>query len=360
MLPDTERTINAEPILDVRNLRTHFFTDRGVVKAVDGVSFQLYPGETVGVVGESGCGKSMTAASIMRLVSHPGRIVGGEILFMGEDLVRKSEREMRRLRGNQLAMIFQDPLTTLNPVLKVGRQITESIRVHAGDDREDGGFFGWLRRLLDPSGRISRKEAWDRAVDLLRQVGIPAPDERMRAYPHEMSGGMRQRVMIAIALACNPVLLLADEPTTALDVTIQAQILELMQDIKEKRGTSILLITHDFGVVSEFCDRVIVMYAGKIVEQAPLDELLDNPRHPYTQGLLASIPRLGDKSHKVRPIKGIVPELHDLPPGCSFSTRCPLADEYCGRVEPELEEIAPGHLVACHKVDATAAGAKGA
>lgn len=329
-----------EPILDVRNLQTHFFTDRGVVKAVDGVSFQLFPGETVGVVGESGCGKSMTAASIMRLVNHPGRIVGGEIRFLGEDIVRKSERDMRRLRGNKMAMIFQDPLTTLNPVLKVGRQVTESIRIH--------------------SAGISRKEAWERGIELLEKVGIPAPEARMRAYPHEMSGGMRQRVMIAIALACNPVLLLADEPTTALDVTIQAQILELMQQIKEETGTSILLITHDFGVVSEFCDRVIVMYAGKVVEQAPLNELLDNPRHPYTQGLLASIPRLGDKSHKVKPIKGIVPELHDLPAGCNFCTRCPLADDYCRQVEPDLEEIASDHFVACHKVELTAAGAKGA
>ena len=350
-----------QPILDVRDLQTHFFTDRGVVKAVDGVSFQLYPGETVGVVGESGCGKSMTAASIMRLIRHPGRIVGGEIRFLGEDIVQKSEREMRRLRGNKMAMIFQDPLTTLNPVLKVGAQVTESIRIHSGGARDDAGRLGgWLRRLLDPAGRVSRREAWERGVALLEQVGIPAPEERMRSYPHEMSGGMRQRVMIAIALACNPVLLLADEPTTALDVTIQAQILELMQQIKEERGTSILLITHDFGVVSEFCDRVIVMYAGKVVEQAPLDELLDNPRHPYTQGLLASIPRLGDKSYRVRPIEGIVPELHDLPAGCNFCTRCPLADEYCRRVEPALEEIGSEHFVACHKVDMTAAGARGA
>lgn len=349
-----------EPILDVCNLQTHFFTDRGVVKAVDGVSFKLFPGETVGVVGESGCGKSMTAASIMRLISHPGRIVGGEIRFMGEDIVQKSEREMRRLRGNKMAMIFQDPLTTLNPVLKVGTQVAESIRIHHGGADDADGFGGWLRRLFDPTGRVSRKEAWERGIELLEKVGIPAPDERMRGYPHEMSGGMRQRIMIAIALACNPVLLLADEPTTALDVTIQAQILELMQQIKEETGTSILLITHDFGVVSEFCDRVIVMYAGKVVEQAPLDELLDNPRHPYTQGLLASIPRLGDKSHKVKPIKGIVPELHDLPQGCNFCTRCPLADEYCEQVEPALDEISPGHLVACHKVDLTAAGAKGA
>ncbi len=351
----------AEPILDVKDLRTYFFTDQGVAKAVDGVSFRLYPGETVGVVGESGCGKSVTAASIMRLINYPGRIVGGEIRFLGEDVVQKSEREMRRLRGNKMAMIFQDPLTTLNPVLKVGTQVTESLRIHGvGKAPDDGGFFGMLRRFFDPTGRMSRREAWERGMELLEKVGIPAPAERMKSYPHEMSGGMRQRIMIAIALACNPALLLADEPTTALDVTIQAQILELMQHIKATTGTSILLITHDFGVVSEFCDRVIVMYAGKVVEEAPLEELLESPRHPYTQGLLASIPRLGDKSYKVKPIQGIVPELHDLPAGCNFCTRCPLADAHCEQVEPTLEEISAGHFVACHKVDLTGGGVMGA
>ncbi len=338
-----------EPVLDVRDLKTHFFTDRGVVKAVDGVSFQLYPGETLGVVGESGCGKSMTALSVMGLVPYPGRIVHGEIWLQGENLVRKSERELCRWRGRRMAMIFQDPLTTLNPVLRVGHQVTESIRIHYGDD----GWWGDARPpgwTADPLGTKRRRLAWDRAVAMLEKVGIPAPTERMRAYPHELSGGMRQRIMIAIALSCNPALLLADEPTTALDVTIQAQILELMQQLKEELGTSILLITHDFGVVSEFCDRVMVMYAGKAVETGPLEAVLDHPLHPYTQGLLESIPRLGDRSRRIKPIEGIVPELHALPPGCSFCTRCPLADEQCATVAPPLLEIAPGHRVACHKV----------
>lgn len=351
-----------QPVLDVRNLRTHFETDRGIAKAVDGVSFTIYPGETVGVVGESGCGKSMTALSIMRLVSKPGRIVGGQIRLMGDDIVPKSEREMCRLRGNRMAMIFQDPLTTLNPVLKVGRQVTEALRVHHGDGGLDEGRAkgSGSGRWLDRLGRRKQREAWERGMELLETVGIPAPEERMRGYPYELSGGMRQRVMIAIALSCNPALLLADEPTTALDVTIQAQILHIMRRIQQETGTSILLITHDFGVVSEMCDRVLVMYAGKVVEEAPLDELLDNPSHPYTQGLLDSIPRLGDKSHKVRPIQGIVPELHDLPVGCNFCTRCPLADAYCEAVEPDLEQIGPGHFVACHKVDAAAERASGA
>lgn len=343
-----------EPVLDVRNLKTHFFTDRGVVKAVDGVSFRLYPGETLGVVGESGCGKSMTALSVMGLVARPGRIVEGEVRLLGQDLVRMPERELRRWRGSRMAMIFQDPLTTLNPVLRVGRQITESIRIHYGDGAGNGdspragGQGGWLADFL---GRRRERRAWERALEMLEKVGIPAPQERMRAYPHELSGGMRQRIMIAIALSCNPALLLADEPTTALDVTIQAQILELMNRLQQEFGTSILLITHDFGVVSEFCDRVMVMYAGKVVESGPLASLLDNPLHPYTRGLLESIPRLGDRRHKIRPIEGMVPELHHLPPGCNYCTRCPLADDHCARVEPVLRELAPGHHVACHKVE---------
>lgn len=315
-----------KPILEVRNLKTHFTTERGLAKAVDGVSFDIYPGETVGVVGESGCGKSMTALSIMRLVREPGRVVGGEVRLAGEDVLSKSEREMRRLRGRRMAMIFQDPLTTLNPVLRVGRQVTEALRVHGAG-------------------------SWERGLQLLEQVGISGPAERMRAYPHELSGGMRQRVMIAIALSCNPDLLLADEPTTALDVTIQAQILDLMKRMQQEKGTSILLITHDFGVVSEMCDRVLVMYAGHVVEAAPLDALLNEPGHPYTQGLLASIPRFGNKAHQVRPIVGVVPELHDLPAGCHFSTRCPWADDYCVAVAPELESTGGPHYVACHKAD---------
>ncbi|OUM98362.1 MAG: peptide ABC transporter ATP-binding protein [Firmicutes bacterium ZCTH02-B6] len=343
-----------QPVLDVRDLATYFFTERGVVRAVDGVSFRLYPGETLGVVGESGCGKSMTALSIMGLVPRPGRIVAGEIRLMGEDLVGKPDRELRRLRGSRMAMIFQDPLTTLNPVLRVGQQVTESIRIHYGDGTWSGGSRRWSW-LADPLGLRRRRIAWERAVEMLDKVGIPAPSERMRAYPHEMSGGMRQRIMIAIALSCSPALLLADEPTTALDVTIQAQILDLMRRLQEEMGTSILLITHDFGVVSELCDRVMVMYAGKVVETGPLDAILNTPRHPYTQGLLASIPRLGDRSYRLKPIEGTVPELHALPPGCSYCTRCPVADEYCAAVAPQLKEISPHHHVACHKVAAAPA-----
>ncbi|HEY8417504.1 MAG TPA: ABC transporter ATP-binding protein [Limnochordales bacterium] len=351
-----------EPVLEVRNLKTYFPSDRGVVKAVDGVSFRLYPGETLGVVGESGCGKSMTALSIMGLVPRPGRIVDGQILLLGQNLVGMPERELRRWRGSRMAMIFQDPLTTLNPVLRVGTQVTESIRIHYGDapaDREPAGrgrLPGWL---ADPWGVRRRQAAWERAVAMLEKVGIPAPADRMKAYPHELSGGMRQRIMIAIALSCNPALLLADEPTTALDVTIQAQILELMRQLQEEFGTSILLITHDFGVVSEVCHRVMVMYAGKVVETGSLERVLENPLHPYTQGLLASIPRLGDRSHRVKPIEGTVPELHDLPPGCSYCTRCPWADAHCAAVEPPLRELVPGHQVACHKAG-PAAGRAGA
>src|SRR5690606_11899885 len=249
-----------------------------------------------------------------------------------------SEREMRRLRGSRMAMIFQDPLTTLNPVLRIGHQVVEVIRVHADD-------------MADECRPLSRREAWERGVEVLARVGIPSPEERMKSYPHEMSGGMRQRVMIAIALACNPSLLIADEPTTALDVTIQAQILDLMASIRDQFGTSILLITHDFGVVSEFCHRVMVMYAGKGVEYAPLDELLTSPRHSYSQGLLESVPRIGERHRKLKPIEGIVPELHNLPPGCRYATRCPLADDLCRAVEPELVEAVPGHWVACHKAE---------
>ena len=344
-----------EPVLEVRNLKTYIPTERGVVKAVDGVSFRLYPGETLGVVGESGCGKSMTALSIMGLVPRPGRIVDGEIRLLGHNLVGMPERELRRWRGNRMAMIFQDPLATLNPVLRVGTQVTESIRIHYGHAFPETGPGGRGRLkawLADPLGVRRRQAAWERAVAMLEKVGIPAPAERMQAYPHQLSGGMRQRVMIAIALSCNPALLLADEPTTALDVTIQAQILELMRALQEELGTSILLITHDFGVVSEVCHRVMVMYAGKVVEAGPLERILEQPLHPYTQGLLASIPRVGDRRHRIKPVEGIVPELHDLPTGCSFCPRCPWADARCAAADPPLRELAPGHQVACHKAEA--------
>ena len=333
----------AQTILEVDGLQTHFFTAVGTVRAVDGVSYALKSGETLGVVGESGCGKSVSALSVLRLVANPpGRIVGGAIRFEGRNLLELSEPEMERIRGNEISMIFQEPMTSLNPLFTIGRQVSEAIALHQG---------------------LSRKEAMDRAVEMLRRVYIPEPERRVHAYPHQMSGGMRQRVMIAMALSCNPKVLIADEPTTALDVTIQAQILDLMRELQETYGTAIVLITHDMGVVAENADRVVVMYAGRKVEEAPAANLFDNPGHPYTKGLLGSIPHLDAAAQsngaraRLNEIKGMVPSLFDLPPGCSFAPRCGFATDRCRGEAPVLEELRPGHWVACWHADRLLGGA---
>jgi oligopeptide/dipeptide ABC transporter ATP-binding protein len=321
---------NNKPLLEVKNLKTYFYTEDGVVRAVDGVSFEVYPGEVLGLVGESGCGKSVTSLSIMRLISKPGRIDEGEILLDGENLLKLPEDEMIKVRGNRISMIFQQPQTALNPVFKVGDQLAEVLDVHQ-DLGKDAG--------------------WKRAVALLKMVGVPDPERRAEAYPHELSGGMAQRVMIAMALACVPELLIADEPTTALDVTIQAQILDLMRDLRREMGTSVILITHDLGVVAEMAERVAVMYAGEIVEQTDVNTLFDQPLHPYTQGLIGSIPILGEIKEQLDVIPGSVPNLVNLPPGCRFAPRCQARFKYactiCAEVKPELEEVKPGHLVRC-------------
>jgi len=323
------------PLLDVQNLRTHFYTRDGIVRAVDGVSFSVDPGETLAIVGESGCGKSVTSLSILRLIaSPPGRIVEGSIRFEGRELLALSEAEMRDVRGNRISMVFQEPMTSLNPVLTIGHQIAETLTLHRG---------------------LSRRDALARAVDMLRLVNIPEPERRVAQYPHQLSGGMRQRVMIAMALACDPRLLIADEPTTALDVTIQAQILDLMRRLKEKTGAAIVLITHDLGVVAEMAQRVVVMYAGRKVEEAPVEALFEKPRHPYTRGLLNSIPRLGEAEVKERKrlaeIPGVVPSLREAIPGCIFAPRCTYATERCRHEYPPLEHKADGHAVACWESD---------
>jgi oligopeptide/dipeptide ABC transporter ATP-binding protein len=321
---------NTKPLLEVKGLKTYFYTEDGVVRAVDGVDFDVYPGEVLGIVGESGCGKSVTSLSIMRLIARPGRIDAGEILLDGENLLDLSEEEMSKVRGNRISMIFQQPQTALNPVFKVGDQLAEVLNVHQ-DMGKDAG--------------------WKRAVALLKMVGVPDPERRAEAYPHELSGGMAQRVMIAMALACVPEVLIADEPTTALDVTIQAQILDLMRDMRREMGTSVILITHDLGVVAEMAERVAVMYAGEIVEQADVNTLFDEPLHPYTQGLMGSIPVLGEIKEKLDVIPGSVPNLVNLPPGCRFAPRCQARIKYncavCADVKPELQEIKPGHYVRC-------------
>ena len=322
------------PLLEVDGLKTHFFTRDGVVRAVDGVSFSIQPGETLALVGESGCGKSVTSLSIMRLIaSPPGRTVAGAIRFNGRDLLGLTEPQMREVRGNEISMIFQEPMTSLNPVLTVGSQIAEALVLHRG---------------------LSRSEGMARAVDMLRLVNIPEPERRASEYPHQMSGGMRQRVMIAMALACDPKLLIADEPTTALDVTIQAQILDLMRALKQKTGAAILLITHDLGVVAEMAQRVVVMYAGRKVEEAAVDDLFDRPRHPYTRGLMNSIPRLGGGQgvgRRLAEIPGMVPSLREPMPGCAFASRCAYAVERCRAESPPLEAKAEGHTVACWEAD---------
>ena len=320
------------PLLEVDNLQTHFGTPDGVVRAVEGVSFHINAGETLGVVGESGCGKSVTAMSILRLIAEPPGKIAGAVRFEGRNLLDVPEDEMRDIRGNAISMIFQEPMTSLNPVLTVGRQIGETLRLHQG---------------------LSARDAEKKAIDMLVLVGIPAPQRRVREYPHQLSGGMRQRVMIAMALACNPKLLIADEPTTALDVTIQAQILDLMRDLNKRLGSAIMLITHDLGVVAEMCERVVVMYAGRKVEEAPVEEIFARPLHPYTRGLLGSVPKLGSSlvdggRGKLAEIEGLVPSLRQRIVGCPFAGRCPMATELCSRVAPAIETKAPGHLAACH------------
>jgi oligopeptide/dipeptide ABC transporter ATP-binding protein len=316
-------------VLEVRNLKTSFFTARGVVKAVDDVSFSLAKGETLGLVGESGCGKSVTAMSITRLISPPGRVVGGQILFNGQDLLGFSEPEMRRIRGSQISMVFQEPMTALNPVLEVGFQIAEAVVAHE---------------------KVSRKQAWDRAVESMRAVSIPDPEKRAKDYPHHLSGGMRQRVMIAMALVCRPTLLIADEPTTALDVTIQAQILELLDSLRRQYNLSMILISHDLGVIAEVAENVAVMYAGKIVEIGPVMDVFHNAKHPYTQGLLHSIPKLGSSvARKARlvVIEGMVPNLLHLPAGCAFAPRCDRRTPECSISEIPLEPVTANQEVRC-------------
>ena len=317
-----------DPLLSIENLRTFFYTDAGVARAVDGISFDIGAGETVGLVGESGCGKSVTALSILRLVASPGRIEPeSRMRFEGRDLLLLSDEEMRRIRGNRIAMIFQEPMTALNPVFTVGDQIAEVARVHE---------------------RATRKAAWTRAVEMMELVGIPAPAERAKEYPHQLSGGMRQRIVIAMALVMKPALVIADEPTTALGVTIQAQILDLLRDLQQRFGTSILLITHDMGVVAETASRVIVMYGGEIVEHAPVDRIFAAPHHPYTEGLLGAMPRVGQERERLQTIPGTVPPPTNWPSGCRFHDRCQYAWERTAREHPPLYEIETGHLSRCH------------
>jgi len=320
-----------EPLLSVRGLSTSFFTAAGAVRAVDEVSFDIPRAKTVALVGESGCGKSVTALSILRLITPPGRIVAGEVRFAGQDLLAIRDRELRAVRGNRIAMVFQEPSTSLNPVLTVGYQIAESLRVHRG---------------------VSRKEARARAIELLRRVRVPSPEERVDAYPHQLSGGMRQRVMIAIALSCDPELLIADEPTTALDVTVQAQILELLRELQASSGMSILLITHDFGVVAEVADEVVVMYASRVVERAAVRELFARPLHPYTRALFESLPRVGSaRERRLRAIPGVVPSPLDHPTGCRFHPRCTRVVDACRAFEPRLREWRPDHRAACDRIE---------
>ncbi len=319
-----------ERLLDVKGLKTYFFTDEGVVRAVDGIDLHIDKGETLGIVGESGCGKTVTALSIMKLIPMPpGRIVEGQILYEGRDLVTLPPAQMRKVRGKEISMVFQEPMTSLNPVFTIGEQIAEAVRLHEG---------------------LGRRAAMDKTVDMLRLVHIPNPERRIREYPHQLSGGMRQRVMIAMALSCNPKLLIADEPTTALDVTIQAQILDLLNELKAKLGMAVMLITHDMGVIAETAQRVMVMYAAKVVEEAPVKELFKEPLHPYTQGLLRSIPRIdlaATKKQRLEAIPGVVPSLLDVPPGCRFAPRCQYVKPMYTEKEPQLKEARAGHKVAC-------------
>lgn len=315
-------------VLDVKNLQTWFYTEEGIVRAVNDVSFQIKENEIVGLVGESGCGKSVTSLSIMGLLPiPPGKIEGGEIIFKGKDLLQLAEKEMQKIRGNDITMIFQEPMTALNPVSRVGGQIAEVLEFHS---------------------KLNKKERWNKAVEMMELVGIPEPAKRAEAFPHELSGGMRQRILISMALIQNPALLIADEPTTALDVTIQAQILDLIRKLNKKFKSAVLLITHDLAVIAENVDKVIVMYAGKIVESANVTDIFENPIHPYTQGLLNSIPVLGEPDNKLTPIKGNVPNLIDLPIGCSFQNRCPKTFDRCNSEVPKIIEYKKDHFVSCH------------
>ena len=320
----------ARRLLEVNNLTTHFFTSDGVVKAVDGINYHLDEGEILGIVGESGCGKSVSALSLMRLVADPpGKIVDGEVTFEDKDLLQLGDAEMRSIRGNRMAMVFQEPMTSLNPVLTIGRQITETLELHQN---------------------MTRGQARERAAELIRMVGIPDAGSRLKDYPHQFSGGMRQRVMIAMALSCNPKLIIADEPTTALDVTIQAQILELMRELAQQFGTALIIITHNLGVVARYAHRVVVMYAGKIIETGSAEEIYSNPRHPYTLGLLNSVPRLDEAvKASLDPIEGLPPDLVDLPVGCSFQPRCPYAYERCTQETPTLMNHSEAHTTACYR-----------
>lgn len=315
-------------LLQIKNLKTYFYTSDGLVKAVDDVTWEVGAGEVIGLVGESGCGKSVTALSILRLIPDPpGKIVGGEIWFKGSNLLMLPINEMRKIRGNDISMIFQEPMTSLNPVFTIGDQIAEVLELHQ---------------------KMSKKAAIEKAVEMLKLVGIPSPERRVKEYPHELSGGMKQRAMIAMALACNPKVLIADEPTTALDVTIQAQILDLMLKLKTELNTAIVLITHDLGVIAEMAQKVVVMYAGKVMEQAEVTEIFDHPLNPYTQGLLNSLPKIdAARKQRLNAIPGIVPSLYDLPKGCKFSPRCQYVMEICHQSEPDLKEVTPGHFSRC-------------
>ncbi len=318
----------AEPLLSVRNLKTYFYTDEGVVRAVEGISYDLHRGETLGVVGESGCGKSVHALSVMRLIpTPPGKIVDGQILFEGRNLLKLPDEEMRKIRGNRIAMIFQEPMTSLNPVLTIGEQIAEAVILHQ---------------------RLDKKAAWERAIEMLERVKIPLARDRVKDYPHQFSGGMRQRVMIAMALSCNPSILIADEPTTALDVTIQAQILDLMRDLQQELGMSIIFITHNLGVVAEMCENVVVMYAGKPVEHTDVRRIFKDPKHPYTWGLLHSIPKLYTRRERLIPIEGQPPSLIDLPSGCAFAPRCPFVMDVCVGEDPVDFPVGPDHTAKCY------------
>ena len=326
-------------LLEVRDLKTYFFTQAGVVKAVDGVSYDLAEGETLGLVGESGCGKSVSALSIMRLIPDPpGKTVGGEVIFDGQDLLKLPDSQMRRVRGKQIAMVFQEPMTSLNPVLSIARQLTESLELHLG---------------------MSKTEARREAVRRLAQVGIPDPERRLKQFPHQFSGGMLQRVMIAMALSCNPKLIIADEPTTALDVTIQAQILELMKKLSREYGVSLMIITHNLGIVARYADRVNIMYAGKIIERGTARDIYRNPSHPYTLGLLNSVPRLDlPRKEKLDPVEGQPPDLMNLPAGCSFRERCRFAIERCAEEIPPLQSVSAGHFSACFAAETLVSRAK--